>query len=70
MIYVDDVTVSAEAPTERACSEVVVAAARQMRGVIENELGGEVALPKGAVLASRPTLAASIRRQLAECVGP
>ena len=40
-----------------------------MREVIENELGGEIALPKAAVVASHQALATAIRRRLGECAG-
>ena len=68
-IYADDVTVSAEAATDQACCDIVASAARQMRGVIENELGGEIALSKAAVVASHQVLVTAIRRQLDECAG-
>ena len=68
-IFVDDATVSAEDDDVAACVATVVAAADQLAAVVENELGGNLATDKAAVVGSSPAVVNGLRRGLGEYAG-
>ena len=68
-IFVDDATVSAEDDDAAACIATVVAAAGQLAAVAANELGGNLAIEKAAVVGSSPAVLDGLRLGLGEYAG-
>ena len=68
-IYVDDATIGAADDDDGECARIVCDAAVDFLGVVEAELGGNIALEKADVVGSSPKVVALVRRTLREYAG-
>ena len=68
-VSVEGTTIGAAAPDESECARVVCDAALGFLGVVEAELGSNIALDKADVVGSSPRVVALVRRTLQQYAG-